>query len=317
MSYPSTKLRRANIRNKCNVCGGTGCAIGAGVTLCWRTKSQAQAKSGAWVHRDAQAYYNVQPVAAPVLVADLDRRHRVYSALLDRLTLSAAHADHLSVARGLSEESITRESFATVPDRAAGDRIAAELARDFDLENVPGFWRRYGQWVMRFAGISGFFIPIRDQVGRIQALQIRRDDAQKGKYLLFSSSDLPSGANSGAPAHYCNPNRAARGVVITEGALKANIVAEHLDACVVGLVAVGTFPESIGNRLISALGPIKAATIAYDSDWYRNPVILGQLLRLAHALENSKIAVKVALWDPAEGKGIDDYLLKNGGESWQ
>lgn len=312
------RLKRAGGRRKCNVCGQDGCGIGEGITLCWRVESGMQAKSGAWIHRDPNAS-PVQPIVyAPPVIADIERRHAVYSALLERLPLLASHADHLMTARGLSDDTITREAYASMPTRAEGDAIAASLAKDFNLEHVPGFWKRYERWVMRFPGLSGIVIPLRDHIGRVQALQIRRDQAEQGsRYLMFSSADLPSGASCGGPAHYCRPYLAHQEVIITEGALKAAIASEYLKACVVGLVAVGTFSDAIGRALVRDLGNVGRATIAYDADWRTNDKVRYQMRRLHDALRAAEIPVRIAIWNPEDGKGIDDYLLSKGAGEWR
>lgn len=310
-----SKIKRANSRRKCPVCGGQGCGVSDSMTLCWRVESRQQAKSGAWIHRDPSASA-VPYIYTPPRVADLERRHQVYSALLESLPLSSKHADHLMGKRGLSEETIARECFASVPSRPDGDEIAGRLGLLFDLEHVAGFWKKRDRWVMRFAGTRGFLIPLRDSIGRIQALQIRRDTDDDPKYLLFSSDELPAGATSGAPAHFCKPYRAGREVVITEGALKANTAAEYLDACVVGLVAVGTFSDGFGAQLIRDLGQVGRATIAYDADWRTNDKVRLQMKRLIASLRAAQIEPRIATWDDEDGKGIDDYLQSKGGEEW-
>src|SRR5262249_46698768 len=154
------------------------------------------------------------------------------------------HDDQLSNRRRLSDTTIAVEGFASVPAKAFAVPIVEELAAKFDLSHVPGFFKGDGRWHLRFVGLQGFYIPIRDHKGRITALEIRRDtEESKRRYLLLSSAgpDFPLGASSGAPPHFARPWQTRDAILITEGALKASVIAELLAQPVAGLVAVGTF----------------------------------------------------------------------------
>lgn len=312
---PREKLRRSNHARKCPVCGGSGCAQGGGITLCWRVESDRQARSGAFIHRDNDAT-DAPAIRAPrtePLRASIERRHQIYSALLSVLPLHGRHADHLTSVRRLSEETITNSQFASVPSREDGDTLAREFAQHVALAGIPGFWRRFGEWVMSFSGTSGFFLPIRNLAGQIEALQIRKDDG-KPKYLLFSSTDRPDGCSSGAPVHFARVGRDAVSVILTEGALKAEVIAEQLCAPVIGLVAVGTFRDSFGLQLRSELPMLRQVLIAFDqpeaeaSDRARQTVAL-QLARLQKSLTAAGLHAEALTWEGAQ-KGFDDYLLE-------
>lgn len=314
ISFPSNttaraRLRRSSHARKCPICQGEGCGQAEGLTLCWRVQSAKQAKSGAYIHaaEDNSPRITV-PRALETLRAPIERRHQVYSALLSVLPLHGRHADHLTSARCLSEETITNNQFASVPSREDGDWLAQRFAMETDLHGIPGFWKRYEQWVMTMSGTAGFFIPIRNLAGQIEALQIRTD-AGKSKYLLFSSPDLPGGCSSGAPAHFARVGREAESVIITEGALKAEVIAEQLKAPVIGLVAVGTFPDSFGTRLKRELPKLRRVVVAFDADWQSNEKVKMQLDRLHQSLRAAGLHSESLVWD-SPAKGFDDYLLE-------
>jgi hypothetical protein len=98
------------------------------------------------------------------------------------------------------------------------------LSKHFDLEGVPGFYIQDDCWALNL-NYSGFYIPYRDEQGRILGLQIRKDIDEKPKCLWLSSSDKEKGCSSGSPLHFVNPDfiRSSKIVFITEGALKADI----------------------------------------------------------------------------------------------
>lgn len=335
MNSAKAKVRRSCHSSPCSVCGKTGCGksqfqkkgclkcnnVGCeyckiDIAMCWRVQSDRQSKSGSWLHfsdnYEARTF-PVQRVYEPPPIAPIERRHAAYSALLDKLFLSAAHTRQLTERRHLTEETITIQGFASVPDRALAALTAGELSKDHDLNLVPGFFLKGERWRIRFAGMAAMFIPIRDAKGRIAALQVRRDEERcENKYMMFSSygDDFPQGASSGAPPHFAKPHRCVDGVVITEGALKANIAADILDVCVVGLVAVGTFSDRIGWELRNALPSLRRVLIAYDADWKTNDKVERQMKRLKGVLEHAGIHHAVWEWPMEQGKGLDDYLIR-------
>ena len=231
--------------------------------------------------------------------------------MLDALSLDQKHGEHLANARRLSNATIIKAGFRSVPNRFRGDAIAAALSHRFELKGVPGFWRKAGQWVMRFAGCDGFYIPIRNAAGQIEALQIRSFRGES-KYLLVSSSDLPDGVSSGAPAHFTGHPCAT--VIVTEGALKAEVIAEakrrrNEADYVIGLVAVTSFSDSFGANLKRICPFIRTVELAFDADWRTNDKVQMQMRRLAASVKGAGLALKVLTWK-SEAKGFDDELLR-------
>lgn len=289
------------------------------VIICMRVRSNKQTKNGGYLHLTTDPQ-NREPYIKPIRpVASAERRHEVYSALLDRISLSHLHSEHLLKTRRLSETTITRVSFATVPNWANANAIAAEMDLEFDLDHVPGFYIEDGKRRLKFAGTNGFFIPIRDSQHRISALQIRRDSPYKERrYLLFSSAtgyrdgvsiELEKGASSGVPSHFARAWQTREAVVITEGALKAEVCAEHLEQPVIGLVGVGTFKDRFGWTLRTAHPTLTRVAIAFDADSEENEAVAHQLNRLRLALTDAQLDVTILSWPITEGKGFDDYLL--------
>ena len=312
-SFRRERLRRSSLANRCPICDGTGCGQSEGFVLCFRVQdgSIKQANSGAWLHTNI----NVERVPferrIETPLASIERRNLVYATMLDALSLNQKHGEHLANARRLSNATIIKAGFRSVPNRFRGDAIAAALSHRFELKGVPGFWRKAGQWVMRFAGCDGFYIPIRNAVGQIEALQIRsfRGDS---KYLLVSSSDLPDGVSSGAPAHFTGHPCAT--VIVTEGALKAEVIAEakrrrNESDYTIGLVAVGSFSDSFGSNLRRICPFIRTVELAFDADWRTNDKVQMQMRRLAASVKGAGLALKVLTWK-SEAKGFDDELLR-------
>lgn len=346
---PTIKPKRAK-QGQCPICAGSGCAIyragglcvgcggvgtwrgrscrfcaGSGerqaTIICRRVQSPKATKSGSgWIHSpDTDTIASLPPAKPEYDLASIDHRHAVYSALLECLPLNNRHGEHLLNERGLSEESITAAEFASVPLWAEADEIVAGLS-GFDLAGVPGFFQVREKWCWRGCGRDGFMIPIRDERRRIAAIQIRwcaPDADPKRRYMLVSGAPdkLPhGGTRSGAPNHFIRFDAGAKTVLIVEGILKSEIVAEHMASVglrcpVVACVGTGSFGE-MGAQLKGLMPGLRLALTAFD----RNEAGKGaeDTLRRRERLHKQFAAVGVSAQEVewAEYKGFDDYLLR-------
>jgi DNA primase len=310
------KLRHVTPSAPCPICKKPDwCSVSNNgeVVICMRVGDGARkaTRNGGWLHLTTDPTAPRRPYVAPIrITAPAFRRHQVYTTLLENLELSPQHSAHLLDVRHLSEETITRIQFSTVPSEKRAAGITAELARAFDLESVPGFFREDGEWKLRFTGGNGFYIPLRDVQGRISALQIRLDYGDR-RYLLLSSTDMPGGASSGVPAHFARPWLVKEALLITEGGLKAEVVSEQLEAPVCGLVAVGTFTDRFGWQLRTCFPDLTRVAVAYDQEVKpkSKEATEKQKARLIRSLESAQLAVESWEWPASEGKGYDDYLI--------
>jgi hypothetical protein len=239
-----------------------------------------------------------------IAAAPVSHRDAVYTAMLNSLTLSGAHVDYLCVQKRLSEETITRSLYATAFDVDAMTKRCGALATEYDLAAVPGFYRDR-EW--HFIAKAGeLLIPIRDRHEQIAAI-LRRADG-KPKYRFASSSTR--GASCGAPLHYALPYLAVLypddPIIVTEGVLKADSIAEQLHCAVIGVPGVGSLGEIDSQVLVSLAG--RCVLIAYDADEQRNPHVRAALVRLVRMLSFAGASVEVLRWSEAAGKGLDDVL---------
>jgi hypothetical protein len=134
------------------------------------------------------------------------------------------------------------------------------------------------------------------------------------RYVWLSSSNKAEGSSSGAPIHYRNPEQARRTgqVIITEGALKADIASHLLGGnAVIAVAGVQSFQDDFGQRLKTQLPELRQAIIAFDADAERNPIVRQALDRLAETLRSAGLDMREMRWDESQGKGIDDYMLKD------
>ncbi|MBE0435846.1 MAG: DUF3854 domain-containing protein, partial [Methylomicrobium sp.] len=179
------------------------------------------------------------------------------------------------------------------------------------LSGIPGFYKATGPRGGRYWSFErqpGYYIPVRDVKGRIQALQRRMDDPGRGgKYKLFSGHKNLGGCSCGTPAHVARPTELKDvRVWITEGPLKANVASRYLSAVVVGALTAPTWRPAI--PVVEALG-ITEVVLSYDQDLRANPDVGRAYRTLKEELKKHGLAVSRAVWDEKKGgKGVDDAL---------
>lgn len=150
-------------------------------------------------------------------LSDIDSRHRTYCALLEKLTLCDKHFSNL-LNRGLDEYAVYICGYKSAPVKNT-QYIAQQLFEEgYKLEGVPGFYKnKNGRWDF-FASGEGILIPVRDINNKIQGLQIRLDNAEKGKYRWISSGDKNFGCRAKTWCHLSGDEY--KEIILTEGPLK-------------------------------------------------------------------------------------------------
>lgn len=269
-------------------------------------------------------------------LATLEERDATYRALLSLLNLHGRHKESLR-ARGLSEEQIIRNGYRSMPSDPKA--VALKLAQlGCTLEYVPGFYRDdEGAWRMMNAG-SGILIPQRNSTGKIQGFQIRLDQKKSDgpRYISFSSRDKKLGAPAHSYVHYRPGELGCSQIVLTEGALKADVVSALSGYSVLSVPGVNS--QKYLPSAIKALLPrgVKKVLIAYDMDAETNEHVEKAKGRLIDTLNHTctgcglivrpdrrqlikdgtcpRCSKRLGLshatlkWN-AEFKGLDDYLL--------
>ena len=237
-------------------------------------------------------------------IAPVERRNRVYRTFLSVLSLDPAHKQDL-LRRGLDEGAIFRRGYRSVPQDPPFRWKAARflLQKHGNLEGIPGFCEKAGRkgpyW--DFLSPRGYFIPVRNHDGLVQALKIRLDS---GGYVWFSSEGHPRGSSSGSPPHYTGGKGR---ICVTEGPLKAD-VAHHLS----GLPFVGTGGVHAVKEVPDLLRLLGASDVlvAFDADQFTNRNIRRALQDFLQELKRRGFRARSLAWPASLGKGIDDVLLR-------
>lgn len=315
-NHTHSDFAKTTKRQPCPICGKPDwCSVAADGSrvICMRVSSDRPTANGGYTHflNDSPGWKGVPKAAPSPPVKDgqpkasVEHHHKVYSALLDALSLAERHRQNLT-ARGLSAEAIAANGYKSL-GTLSGDAFE-RLSRDFDLAGVAGFYLEKDNW--QIAGSTrkaGFFVPYRNENGQIVGLQIRSDQGAP-RYLWLSSKDKDQGAGSGTPEHFVKLHRARQTgeIIITEGALKADVIAHRTDSGVCALAGVVNWSDGLPERLV-ALG-VEKARIAFDSDFLTNEHVLRAINKLGIALMGAGIKTSVITWPPVKGKGLDDFL---------
>lgn len=306
---------RVTRKSPCPQCGKPDwCMLTADGTraLCMREPSDKPTKNNGWLHILSESTdFSPKPVPRPIVhshpPAEPSRSDFIYSQLIRaHLVLSEDHRAKL-ISRGLSDVDVDSNGYCSVPTPLYAKTVARLLERH-DLRGVPGFYREKGEWRMVTPG-PGFLIPVRDSKRRLRGFQVRMDEGST-RYLWFSSASKPEGQSSGAPVHFAKGELIPmqRRVFVTEGALKADVIAARLQAPVIGLPGVSTWPEGFGRKLKRRFPELTKIFLCFDSDFQTNPHVSRALFNLLRELRSALYSPSVLTWEGH--KGFDDYLVR-------
>jgi len=183
------------------------------------------------------------------------------------------------------------------------ERFGADVCRQ-----VPGLYIREqeGRQWWSLTGAHGLVIPIRDVQGRIIALKVRSDDEGVNQKYTTVSSTKYGGPGPGAPVHVPPHTGLSVDVIrVTEGELKADIATALTGTLTLSIPGVSTWRAAV--PILQQLQP-RTIWLAFDADWRNNPLVARAMVATAMALTTHGWSVLVEVWDPTEGKGIDDVV---------
>lgn len=301
---------RVSQARPCPVCGKFGwCQLSpdGAVTKCMRVsvgafRSGSSSLGPYWLHGRPGSVQHALAVAVES-IASPQARDAVFSTLLNQLTLTGTDAAALN-RRGLDAEAITRNSYAAVPRPDKSQAILADISSRIALAGVPGLYRNHeGAWNLA-ADRGDLLIPIRDRHWRIIAL-LRRTNDTAAKYKWCSTQRTPSGA----PVHFAEPWNAdfRRTLIVTEGGLKADVIACRLGIATIGLPSCHA-PAGFASELQSEFNGIGTIFTALDADADTNEHVAHGRQRLEAILTDAGFRVFRLHWNCEMGKGLDDLL---------
>jgi Domain of unknown function (DUF3854) len=143
----------------------------------------------------------------------------------------------------------------------------------------------------------------RDQ---LLGLVARPDVQDDGKKYVWVSSTWCGGPSPGSRVHVPIGATASDRVAVMEGILKANVVRALSGRTVLGLPGCNFTHEAVqALRALSA----KQVLLALDADATENEIVARAQFEGLQRLKMEGFDAGLLRWDPADGKGLDDYLL--------
>jgi hypothetical protein len=245
---------------------------------------------------------------------DPDTLHAVYTAYLGLLPLRREHNDFYA-SRGHADRQVARDlGYGSLPlGYEAARRTVGTLVAQFGIEimqRVPGFYPgRDGRLLTHTARAAedAAVIPFRDEHGRIIALLRHSITGSKPKYMIFAGS-----TNNVYTVAGSWPVGSRRQLAIIEGPHKAHVVASYST----GIRVLGIPGAHLNDAHLAAIERFQPDIVieALDADKLTNPAIRTQGEHMHAALLASEMAtskrveIVTAIWEPEEGKGLDDLL---------
>ena len=240
-------------------------------------------------------------------ITDVETRHATYNALLSRLSLAKDHRENL-LNRGLTDEEIARLGYKTTPIIGMASLAKQLQSEGYYLSGVPGFYRTETNSWSFIHEKRGILVPVRDVAGRIQGLQIRRDNVDKRKFRWVSSADMKDGCKAEGWTHLAGP--VSHSIILTEGPMKSDIIftlSGHTTLAVPGVNSLTQLKKTLDELRKQGLEEIK---VSFDMDYVTNPHVQNGYNNLLILLDQSGLRFGTYVWDPRY-KGLDDYIWES------
>ena len=263
---------------------------------------------------------SVTPLA-PIAVRDFAYRWLVEHSPATRYHYALIAKPKGLLARGFSSEHLLR--YGALPRSVRErDQLSRQLLRavsqqfpdGISLTGVPGFWEdEHGAvhlWQPHHDRAVRLIIPVRDELGHIQACQLRNGRSHGTRYCWLSSAKWPNGTGSGSPLHFNFVLDALPRVTpiwIVGGFLKADAFSALRPNT--PIIATGGVAANHADIIRHTQG--RPVVIGYDQDYRSNETVCLQLARLIAGRiksEGTAETTRIATWQ-AKAKGIDDAAL--------
>ncbi len=237
--------------------------------------------------------------------ADISVRHKAYTELLNKLTLTKAHRENL-LGRGLTDADIKRLGYKSITSDLNLTNIIRKLTLEgVELNGVAGFYQtKAGVWTMDKA--NGILIPFRDENGLIQGVHIRNDNNANTKFRWLSSTDKLNGIGSKSFTHLVGDLNTDT-IILTEGGMKADIInalSGHTVLAVAGVNSLTSLEETL--KILRSKG-VRHIRTAFDMDYFVNPNVSKAQKDMTKLIVKLGFSYSTLIWDSNQ-KGLDDFI---------
>lgn len=296
---------------RCNVSGRTAdlyCLfVGWEFSKENRIRAFGELRNDKRVSVNYDVYHEILNVSeAPI--ASIDIRNKTYLRLLAELGLAKEHKENL-LNRGLTVDEIIRLGYKTSPTKKLNQLCEILIEKGCVLEGVPGFYKdATGKWSIAGANERGILIPFKNTQGKIQGLHKRLDNTENGKFRWFSSGSFNEGTKAENWIHFAGEFE-NRSIIITEGAMKADIISTIKGGKAVLAVPGVSSIQKLEDILVDLKNNkgINRVETAFDMDYITNEQVERAYNNLLGLLKKLDIEYHKQVWSPCY-KGYDDYL---------
>ncbi len=162
------------------------------------------------------------------LISDIEERDKTYRSFLEMLKLDAKHKKYLQE-HGFLNSTIENQMYRTIPKNYIKRRLICKcLKSHYNLEGIPGFYQEE-DFAWNFSYAKGFFIPVFDEMNRIQALSINLDNPyNEMENIWFSSNSRINGTGTKNWISKSNINVNTKTVFLTDSILLSNLIRDSL-----------------------------------------------------------------------------------------
>ena len=335
-SFAATGFRRVNRHRCCRICGKPDwCVFSADelFSVCMRIRAGAvkinQQGGAIFLHEKRETSFGSAPFypfssatpLAPIAIRDFAYRWLIEHSPATRYGRTLIASPKGLLARGFNAAQLANYGALPCGIRER-DQVARQLLRATgqqfpdctSLVGVPGFWEdEHGAvhlWQPHHDRAVRLVIPVHDELGRVQACQLRNGRSRGARYCWLSSAKWPSGIGSSSPLHFnfvLDALPRGEPIWIVEGFLKA----DAFGALRPNTPIIATGGVAVNHTEIIRHTTGRPVVIAFDRDYRVNENVCLQLARLiAERIANEGAAdtTRIATWQ-AKAKGIDDAAL--------
>lgn len=260
----------------------------------------------------------------------------VYEKLMTYAKLSEEHREHLKDKRYLTDKEIEENEFFSLPmsDEDVLNFMSSIDNPEDELLGVPGFYLEGGK--VQLTKTVGLAFPIKNSKGLVVGIQIRKFNNSRAKYVWLTSSfanglddskHLTKGVGNKIRIDITYPEVVKnKSIIITEGKFKALKVAKEVGSIVISVQGVSSWKGvneeiyNINDQILAKFGKtIDNVFMAFDADMLVNKAVFKQSKKLTKYLNDldglQNASIYYLVWNPEEGKGIDDVMNNKGVKS--
>ena len=224
---PTMSLNIETNKYCCSRCGNGGYSVGLYAKIKGIDTKKAYKEL---LERECYSLDKSKIEISPInIVADIKRRDEVYREFLRMLRLDRVHKNYLK-GLGLLDGTISENLYRTIPKKDIERRLICKaLSKVYDLAGIPGFYQEPDfKWT--FSKTNGFFVPVFDENGYIQALSIHLDKQFNGTSdIWFSSSGKINGTNARSYTMRNNINTDSKELIITDNFILGTLIKETIN----------------------------------------------------------------------------------------